>query len=129
ETAARELYRRPALRRAVISRAPSILPDARRDLLAGALDLETALTLFNKLPDEEQTDQEWAALRRLRDRALANPEDTSAFTPIVLQSLIRDGDEWEATDLAYARIVAERALTVTGEAGCLGFLIGVLERK
>ena len=129
EAVARALYQRPALRRAVISRAPSMLPDARRDLLAGALDLETALTLFNNLPDEEQTDPEWAALRRLRDRALANPEDTSAFTPIALQSLIRDGDEWEATDLAYARIIAERALTVAGKAGYLGFLIGILERK
>src|SRR5690606_2060088 len=77
EAAARELYRRPALRAAVLWKVDALLADARRDLDAGELDLSGAIVLLHRTPPEEQTDALWSAVRALRDRAMSDPDDPS----------------------------------------------------
>ena len=129
EAVARELYRRPALRGTVLWTVDALLADARRDLDAGALDLASAIVVLQRTPAEEQTDALWSAVRALRDRAMTDPDDPSWRNIQASQTLIREGDEWEASDLAYARALDERAFTVPKAEGHLVFLIGVLERK
>lgn len=129
EAVARELYRRPALRSAVLWKVDALLADARRDLDAGVLDLSGAIVVLERTPAEEQTDALWSAVRALRDRARSDPDDPSWLDIQACRRLIRPGEEWEASDLAYARAIVEHAFTVPKAEGHLAFLIGILERK
>ena len=129
EAVARELYRRPALRAAVLRKVDALLSDARRDLDAGELDLSGAIVVLERTPAEEQTDALWSAVRALRARAISDPDDPSWRDIQACQRLIRPGEEWEPSDLAYARAIVEHAFTVPKAEGHLAFLIGILERK
>jgi len=125
EEAALRLYERPALRAAVIGSSAAVRAQARRDLERGELRLEEALVLLRKTPREEQTDAMWRATRALRDHALEGEERERAL--LGAQHLIRAGDEWDASDLAYAREVIEPALT-NEHHGWLGALLASIAR-
>src|SRR5690606_12069688 len=126
---AERLYERPELRAFVLRQQEALLARAREDLVAGRLDLKTALVVMHRTPEDEQTDAMWVAARALRDRAMADPEDTSWLSPDGLTALIHPGDEWDPSDLAYVRAVVELGLTAPGKHGYLPFAIAALERK
>ena len=113
---AQELYRRePTLRRMVLGYAPALLPEARADLERGALSLGTAQLVLRKTPPEEQTDAMWAAVRPLRDAALAGPEPEDAL--VHLDVLVRGGGAWDPSDLAFVRHAIELVLSNEEEQG------------
>ena len=125
---ARELYlREPALRDAVLSAAPALIPDARHDLERGALDLAASIHVMIYTPPPEQTDAMWAAVRALRDAALAAGGDERERALHHVHTLARGGAEWDPSDLAFVRVVAELALSSPDESWRLFALIPTLE--
>ena len=126
---AMRLYERPALRRAVpLGSSPALLERARRDLEAGQLDLYTAVRVLVLTPPEERTDAMWTAARALRDHALASDDRSRSFVMRNCESLIRRGDAWDPSDLAYAQAIADFALADEIHASLLELLVMTVAR-
>lgn len=129
EEVANALYDRPELRAAVIWRARSlILPRAREDLEHGRLALDEALAVLSGTPAGEQSDAMWDAVRALRAEQLAGDDEMRRRALKAPAALIRAGDGWEPSDLAYAREVSEQALRIEENDQLLADLILALER-
>lgn len=126
---ANRLYERRELRASLLHQHEALLPRAREDLLAGRLELDAAIVVMQRTARDEQTDAMWAVARALRDRAMNDPQDKRWFSVDGLTALIQEGDEWEASDLAYVRAIVEVALTVPKKHGILPFAIMAIERK
>lgn len=121
---ARRLYARPELRLGVIYR-DLLLDEARRDLEEGRLGLEEALAVLLRTKTEQQTDAMWSAARALRD---APTEDGKPRLAALFNTLmIRAGSEWEPSDLAYVRAVAEEAFTSPEAARHIRFVVATLD--
>lgn len=125
---ARRLYARPELRVAVLRQHEALLPQAQADLEAGHLDLPTALVVLQRTEPVEQTDAMWAAVRALRAQAVID-DDPLWRSMEAGRDLIRQGEPWEPSDLAFARALIDHALSGDAHPRPLFFLIGLLERK
>ncbi len=127
---ARDLYlRSPELRSTVLWYAPFLLPEARSALTRGELHLSAAIAVLHGTPNaSDQDDGMWASVRELRAAALAETGEQRDDVFNSVHVLVREGDLWDASDLAFVREAIDLALGSDEEAFRLDSIVEAIGR-